>query len=131
MNREEILGELNAITADIISSMPSHNYDYTQSVVESVIKACENTGISKNDRFILHVAALTHDIMYVPGAKDNTQKSAEFAASFLASKGFSPKEVNLVKRLILSTQDPLNPGDEMERLICESVIKAKQIHSNI
>lgn len=52
----------------------------------------------------LQFAAWFHDIIYDSKAKDNEEKSADYAASALASLGITATTIDIVKNLILSTK---------------------------
>lgn len=52
----------------------------------------------------LQFAAWFHDIIYDPKAKDNEEKSADYAANALAKLGIPATTIDIVKKLILATK---------------------------
>ncbi|MFA5174489.1 MAG: HD domain-containing protein [Candidatus Pacearchaeota archaeon] len=76
--------------------------------------------INCEDKQALEVAALLHDIIVVPGKQDNEEKSADFAEAYTRNLGYSFKQTDTAKRLILATKMPQNPKSYLEELICDS-----------
>jgi len=112
--------ELYKIAESIAPRLPYHNlYHMTQ-----VAGICERYAlmekIDKRHIPALKAAGLLHDIVYVPGRKDNEEKSVEIARKILPEIGYSSEEVESVSRLILATKVPTNPKDILEKIICDS-----------
>lgn len=103
--------------------MPSnayHNFRHAEDVLKTAGELSGLEGIASEDTFILETAALLHDYVFVIGAKDNEERSAEFARQYLPSIGYSKGETEKVAGLILATKVPTKPGSLLEQAICDA-----------
>ncbi len=57
-----------------------HNFDHVTALIRQIIRA----SLIRSDENILINVALFHDVIYIPGRKDNEHKSAELAKKWLA-----------------------------------------------
>ncbi|MBI5871586.1 HD domain-containing protein [archaeon] len=89
----KLLAAIQLIEGEIPNN-PYHNYRHTLDVYFQVSALASLEGLSPYSKFILQTAALLHDIIYVPGRKDNEEKSAEFARARLPRIGYSRKEID-------------------------------------
>jgi predicted metal-dependent HD superfamily phosphohydrolase len=98
-----------------------HNFDaHTVDVVDSAMRIGELEKIALDDRFILVTAALLHDVVQFPQAKDNEERSVELASPVLRSYGYSFGEIQKVKDLIMATKMPTKPKTKLEMIICDA-----------
>lgn len=111
---------LTYVARDFMPKLPYHNFSHAINVYSAVNTLAFLDGVSDEDKFLLKTAALLHDIIVVPGTKDNEEKSAEFARQYLLKIKYSPKQAQKVKQLILATKMPQNPQDYLERLLCDA-----------
>lgn len=111
---------LTYVARDLMPQLPYHNFSHALDVYSAINNLALLEGVSNEDRFLLKTAALLHDIIVVPGTKNNEEKSAEFARQCLLKIKYSPKQIQRVKQLILATKMPQNPQDYLERLLCDA-----------
>jgi predicted metal-dependent HD superfamily phosphohydrolase len=114
---------LEAVRAYSMEHMPKlgyHNYLHVQDVVKACDRLANSEGISDADRQVLRTAAYLHDIIYLPYAKDNEEKSAELAGELLQDLGYRPCEIERVKSAILATKLPSTPRNIVERILCDA-----------
>lgn len=60
-----------------------------------------------------------HDVIYVPGATDNEDRSARLAQSALAACGAPPETRSRVAQLVLATRHLTVPTDQDTQLVCD------------
>jgi predicted metal-dependent HD superfamily phosphohydrolase len=85
-----------------------HNLDHVGAMLASVM---ELGGAAANRR-TLTLAAWLHDVIYDPRARDNEERSAEYARALLGRLGLATPLVDETARLILLTKDHrAQPGD--------------------
>ena len=65
----------------------------------------------------IQFAAWFHDVIYDPKAKDNEEKSAEYAADKLKILGINPEIIDPVIRLILTTKKHQPPANDIDSRI--------------
>jgi len=108
------------VVRNLMPKLPYHNFNHAIDVYSAVNTLALLDGVNNEDRFLLKTSALLHDIIIVPGLKDNEERSAEFARQYLPKIGYSPEQVQKVKQLILATKLPQKPQDYLERLLCDA-----------
>jgi predicted metal-dependent HD superfamily phosphohydrolase len=67
----------------------------------------------------VEVALWFHDVVYVPQASDNEQRSAGMAAGFLASTGSAPSVCARVHALVMATVHDAEPAEPDARLLVD------------
>ncbi len=109
------------VQKEVLEKLPKaylfHNYEHTAEVVGAAKKLAELAGLEEEDTFLLLLAAIFHDLGYVEGYEEHELKSAEMAAAFLQKHGLEQEKVELVKKLILSTQADASPESELEKIL--------------
>ena len=60
-----------------------------------------------------------HDAVYLPGASDNEEQSAELARSALSTAGVPREPSNRIAALVLATRHTTPPHTPDERVICD------------
>jgi predicted metal-dependent HD superfamily phosphohydrolase len=99
---------------------PYHNPGHAIDIVTAIDRMAEAEGVGRHDRYLLETAGYLHDIVYVPNAKDNEEKSAEIASKLLPGLGYSKEDVEKVKSLIMATKLPASPKTLLEMIICDA-----------
>ncbi|MBR9704476.1 hypothetical protein GOV12_03635 [Candidatus Pacearchaeota archaeon] len=100
--------------------LPYHNFCHGLEVWSVAKNYALLNQVSEEEKFYLESAALLHDVIFVSGAEDNEEKSAQFAQNFLPDLGYSQEQIEQVKGLILVTKWPTNPINLLEGIICDS-----------
>jgi predicted metal-dependent HD superfamily phosphohydrolase len=98
-----------------------HDYHHISKMIESLfdIERRDPRVQHELERTVLHLAAWTHDIVYVPGAKDNEERSGDFAYKLIA-----PTSVSIacrVQDIVLATKTHTSDGGD---LLCGYIIDA-------
>ena len=105
---------------EMMPVQPYHNYEHACDVYDVAGKLADMEKVSSGDKYLLKTAALLHDVIMVPGNKDNEEKSAEFAIQYLPELDYSTREIDKTTGLILATKMPTNPSNLLEMIICDS-----------
>lgn len=111
---------LTYVARDLMPKLPYHNFSHAIDVYSAVNTFALLDSVSNEDRFLLKTAALLHDIIVVPGTKDNEERSAEFARQYLPKIKYSSEQTQRIAQLIIATKMPQNPQDYLERLLCDA-----------
>jgi len=72
-----------------------------------------------NDPLVVETALWFHDVIYIVGAKDNEERSANLARQLLDPLGVSAEFVNSVRAAILATKHQTAPPTGDARLVCD------------
>ncbi len=82
--------------------LPSRYYHTIQHVCE-LFKLIKASNISTIEKQILTQAALFHDVIYIPRAKNNELQSAKFATTWLQKLGIDKNKRASIYELIIAT----------------------------
>ncbi len=99
-----------------------HNIDHTLNVVESAKLIGEHSGLSKEDMDILLLAAWFHDTGMVSVYVGHEEKSIEIFKNYISKEQFPVEKIEKVVQLIKVTKVPQNPGNLLEKIICDADI---------
>jgi len=104
--------------------LPYHNFNHAEEFVSAVRELTYHERCTYYEAFCLITAGYLHDIVYVVGAKDNEEKSAERSRIILPKFGYSLDEVELISNgLIMATKLPSHPDTLLERIACDADLR--------
>lgn len=88
------------------------------SIAVEIIGASE--GLSEEELLLLKTAALFHDSGLIFIIKNHEERSVEIAERFLSRSGYSKEQIKRIGKLILSTKNPLNAENILEKILCDA-----------
>ncbi|WP_035337361.1 Pycsar system effector family protein [Dokdonia sp. PRO95] len=96
-----------------------HNYVHTKRVLKSTQEIIDNSEESLKDeeKLILQLSALLHDIGYVDGTENHEARSAQMAETFLKEQGVETSIIEEVKKVILATDMRVEPQTYLEKVL--------------
>ena len=96
-----------------------HNYVHTKRVFKSTQEIIDNSeeNLKDEEKLILQLAALLHDIGYVDGTNDHELRSAEMAEVFLKEQAVEQHIIDQVKNVILATDMGVEPQTYLEKVL--------------
>lgn len=97
-----------------------HNLAHTLDVTEQAERIANEEGIGEDERNLLLVAALYHDIGYLEGPQNHEERGCRTFSSEAVKWNFSPQEIKMVKSLIMATKVPQSPKNKLEEIICDA-----------
>lgn len=112
----------NRVLLDLVNAYSSdrrfyHGLDHINNTL-AIIATLESQ--AKNYPAI-QLAAWFHDVIYNPKAKDNEEKSAEYAAKVLNRLNISPSTIDAVTRMILNTKHhQADPADIDSQILLDA-----------
>lgn len=121
-DQKDLLQEAdNYVQQQILENLPNtylfHNYEHTTEVVNSAKKLAKSANLGEEENFQLLMAAIFHDLGYVKSHEGHEKESAAMAAAFLREHGLEKKQIDKIKKLILSTKEEEEPETELEKLL--------------
>src|SRR5687767_6088593 len=96
-----------------------HNLAHTMDVMQQAERIATEEGIGDNEKMLLKVAALYHDIAYAEGALHHEERGCKIFEHEASKWDFSPGEIEQVKNLIMATKVPHAPKNKLEEIICD------------
>lgn len=120
IDKQDRIRRLSDICRQGYPKLPYHNYNHALDVSYHAEKYARYHKLPENKIFLLKSAALLHDIIYVPKAENNEEKSFEYAKLILPTIDYKTNEMKIIGRLILATKWPTNPQGLLEKIICDA-----------
>ncbi|MFA5019746.1 MAG: HD domain-containing protein [Candidatus Pacearchaeota archaeon] len=123
MEKEEYQKKIETITCvagELMPKLPYHNFGHAIDVYSAANTLALLSNVDYEERFLLRTSALLHDIIVVPGRKDNEERSAEFVSQYLPKIGYSTEQAKRVGKIILATKMPQNPNGFLEQVLCDA-----------
>ncbi|MGV8151025.1 MAG: HD domain-containing protein [Candidatus Woesearchaeota archaeon] len=114
------LEELDTLAQEMMPKLPYHNYEHAVEVYNAAKTYAQIGNLPEKETFLLKAAAKMHDIIFVPGAKDNEERSANFATNYLKNNGYDKTYTQAIKGMILATKYPQSPRNHLEELLCDA-----------
>ncbi|RSK41893.1 Pycsar system effector family protein [Mangrovimonas spongiae] len=110
----------NLFKTKLSSTFLYHNYTHTERVLKSVNEIIEAVGLSDDEKLIIRLAAIFHDVGYATSTKQHEKESAKVAKRFLEDKKVSSEIVSGVTRCILATCLDEAPTTLLEQILCDA-----------
>ena len=99
-----------------------HNYRHTAKVVRVCDMISIESGLSKRDRCIVHLAGWFSNIGYKEDPLHHEEQSAKHAKSFFEAKGMAKEDIEEIQACILATRNPQHPHSITARILCDAVL---------
>jgi signal transduction histidine kinase/DNA-binding NarL/FixJ family response regulator len=115
--REDVLAKLK-------QGLPSHLYyhglHHTLDVLEAVERIGRSEEVTDDELQLLKAGALYHDIGFLYDAYNHEIVGGELAVKELPGYGFSAQEIEIIRKMILSTRYPQHPSTKLEQILCDA-----------
>jgi uncharacterized protein len=112
---------LSRLEAQLPATLLYHGVHHTR---DDVLPAAERlgarAGLDPEALLTLRTAALYHDTGYLVTYFRNEDEGAQIARETLPGFGYSPEQIESVGALIMATQLPQEPEDDLQALICDA-----------
>jgi HD superfamily phosphodiesterase len=119
---EALLKETKAFVSNLLKNelhqtFLYHNYIHTERVYKSTMEILEHSDVNDEERLILQLTALLHDIGYTKGCENHEVNSVKIARPFLESKGVDERIIQAVSSCIMATVFDAEPTNKLEEII--------------
>lgn len=107
---------------EIVEKYVSRSYHNLVHIFEclSLIEVIEEEDLLIDDeKELLSLAMIFHDIIYDPSSTKNEEESASFAEQLLFSKNYSQEKINMIMSIIKATDHTRWVSDHLEKLACD------------
>lgn len=115
--REHILNRLKSLLPEDISY---HDLPHTLNVEKAAQRYAKLEGLSQEETYLLRTAALFHDAGFIQQYKDNEIFGANIASATLPGFGYTEFQINIIRKMILSTSYHVKPVTLLEQIMCDS-----------
>lgn len=97
-----------------------HNYYHVQKVVEAAIVISDNENVSAEEKEIIILACLFHDLGYIDKCEGHEEMSCSYAQEFLTKEKYPSDKINIISSCILATKIPQQPKNKLEMIVCDA-----------
>lgn len=97
-----------------------HNYYHIQKVVEVAIQISDNENVSDEEKEIIILACLFHDIGYIDLCEGHEEVSCSYAKEFLTKQNYPENKIQQISSCILATKIPQQPKNKLEMIVCDA-----------
>ncbi len=112
---------LQRLERDLAPNLYYHSLSHTRNeVVPAAERLAADQGVTGLDYVLLVTAAYFHDTGYIERMDDHELVSARIASEVLPGYGYSPEQVETIRRIILATKLPQSPQTLLEEIIADA-----------
>jgi uncharacterized protein len=112
---------LERLADELPANLIYHGIRHTR---DDVLPAAERlaalAGLDSQEKLLLRIAVLYHDIGYTVQYENNEPIAVHIARETLPQFGFNAKQIETIAGLILATRMPQSPQNRLEELICDA-----------
>ena len=115
--KEFILGKLKK---ELAENLTYHSLGHIKDVYSAAENLAGMEHVTGEDLTILLTAVLFHDSGFIESQKDHERLSCEIAERYLPEYDYTPEQVKRVCGMIMATQIPQSPKNNLEQIICDA-----------
>ena len=120
--------DFNNLEKDIIKNLSAHldkkllyhNVEHTREVLSFTEFLAKEENLSEYYTTIVKTAALLHDIGFLHVYDFHEEYSLKIIPEILAKYNYSNEDIKIVNRLIIATEIPIQPKDNLEMILCDA-----------
>ena len=114
---KDVVQDVVRVVSAVMPHLPYHNLEHALEIYKNSQFLAQREGIKGKNAFLLGIAALLHDVIYIPGDNDNEECSAIFAYRTLLRLNFSDEEASFVADLVNSSAFDIQPKNIYEKIL--------------
>ncbi|MBT8219916.1 MAG: HD domain-containing protein [Bacteroidia bacterium] len=111
---------LTGLRERLSSKLTYHGVHHTLDVLRVTNAYLRRNKIVGREAKLIRIGALIHDYGFTETYKNHEEKGCEIAQEIMPQYGFTQKDIDFVKGLIMATKVPQNPKTEFEKIICDA-----------
>ncbi|MFQ3632822.1 HD domain-containing protein [Roseiflexus sp.] len=112
---------LKRLTRELPETVTYHSLQHTRDdVVPAAERLAQAEGVKGEDLLLLRTAAYFHDLGFVVRRDEHEQAGAEIAAQVLPAFGYTPEQIEKIRRMIMATRIPQSPTTLPEQILADA-----------
>jgi len=111
---------LNKLKADLPAHLSYHGVEHTLDVLAVCEQYIRRLNLGTEERFLLRIGALVHDMGFLEGPANHEEVGAGMASELMLKLGMKDAQKEEVKGLVMSTKIPQSPKNELQKIICDA-----------
>jgi uncharacterized protein len=109
-----------SVLEDSMPALPYHNIDHIYDVLNAAMNLATHEGANDDDRQLLRLAALLHDIGFIRSGSNHEEHGVALASEILPAFGLSDDQIQIISGMILATRLPQSPLTILEQGVVET-----------
>lgn len=94
-----------------------HNYTHTKRVFKSANEILENSELTEEEKEIVGISALLHDVGYTKQRENHELESIKIAEAFLKEEGVDEKKIASISDCIRATEFDVEPTTQLDKIL--------------
>lgn len=115
--QKDILNRLKSLLPD---ELVYHDLLHTANVEKAAVRFARLEGLSEYEIMLLKTAVYYHDSGFLVTYHDNEEFGMKLAENNLPRFGYSPDEIEIIKKIIASTRLDGTPETVLEKIMCDA-----------
>lgn len=115
--RREITNRLRSLLPEEVIY---HDLKHTINVEKAAVRFATLEGVGEEDLLLLRTAVLYHDAGFILRYDNNEEFAIQLAEANLPRFGYTNEQIQLIIRIIRSTQNGAIPSDLLEKIMCDA-----------
>lgn len=111
---------LDRLEGELKPNLHYHGVHHTVDVYEASIRIAELEGLNQEEKVIINTAALYHDAGFIYQYEHNEEVAAQLVKVVLPKFGYQEKEIDEIKKIILSTKIKARPSTLYEKIMSDA-----------
>lgn len=111
---------LDKLKAELPQYLAYHGFNHTLDVLNVCEQYIRREKLGQEDRYLLRMGAIVHDMGFLIGPANHEAVGAEMAAVLMKDLGMTQNVIDEVKGLVMATKIPQTPLNELQKIICDA-----------
>lgn len=111
---------LSKLKADLPAHLTYHGIEHTQDVLEVCEQYIKRLKLGEEERFLLRIGAIVHDMGFLVGPANHEEVGAGMASELMVQMSMNESQVKEMRGLVLATKIPQSPKNELQKILCDA-----------
>ena len=111
---------INKLQQELPKELYYHQVEHSIQVAKDAETIGKAEGVSEHELLLLKTAGLLHDSGFLQTPFQNEPIGSEIAKKILPDYAYTPKEIEIISKMILSTAIPQQAKNLLEKIICDA-----------
>jgi uncharacterized protein len=112
---------LSRLESELAPDLSYHNLSHTRDdVVPAALRLADLAGIAGDERQILEIAALFHDVGFLNRRQGHERAGCEIARRVLPGFGLEVDQIERIAQIIMATKLPQSPQDLLGEILADA-----------
>lgn len=111
---------LDKLSRELSNNLYYHDLSHTLDVLKSAEQLMESEKTDAHEQILIKTACVFHDSGMLKTYNNHEEVSCELADLLLPQYGYKQEDINVIKKMIMTTKLPQSATLKMEKIICDA-----------